>query len=404
MRAQSLGEHGRQNVGFFRVRQSGEDIRAVDVLLDQQLLVRGVAVQDDRVLEQLRYPPRAARIALDELHLVGFLERLGEPETDVAAARDDDPLDRVVLLAHLVHDAADVVAGREEKDLVAVLDDRIALGADAAALAIDRHDAGVELAQMLGQLAQTVADQVATFQRAYTDQAHFAVGEFEDLQRAGIADQALDILGDELLGADEDVHGQGFIAEKLRPARVFGRADACDFRRRAEQGEGHLARHHVDFVAVGERDDDIGLGRAGRLQHGRVGGVSRHRADIEPVLEIAQDLLIEVDDSDFVRFFAREVVGCGPADLAGPENDNFHLQRLEVRILHHQPLCALALEVDLDPRVRAVALDVENNTFTELPVANPCSRAGHRLQPALPAGNDRPRPGGSPGPGGGSPR
>ena len=56
VRAQSLGEHRRQNVGLFRVRQGGEDVRAVDVLLDQQLLVRGVAVQDDGVLEKLRHP------------------------------------------------------------------------------------------------------------------------------------------------------------------------------------------------------------------------------------------------------------------------------------------------------------------------------------------------------------
>ena len=43
----------------------------------------------------------------------------------------------------------------------------------------------------------------------------------------------------------------------------------------------------------------------------------RHRADIEPILQIAQDLLVGVDDGDFVRFFARQVIGRGPADLAG---------------------------------------------------------------------------------------
>ena len=53
LRAQALGEHGREDVGFFGVRQRGEHVAAVDVLLDQQLLVGGVAVQHDGVEQQL---------------------------------------------------------------------------------------------------------------------------------------------------------------------------------------------------------------------------------------------------------------------------------------------------------------------------------------------------------------
>ncbi len=120
---------------------------------------------------------------------------------------------------------------------------------------------------MLRQLAQAVAHQIAALERAYTDEADFTVREFQHLQCAGIADEALDILGDELFGTDEDVHRQSFVAEELRPAGVLGRADASDFCRRAEQRERHLARHHVDLVAVGQRNDDVGFGRSGSFQH-----------------------------------------------------------------------------------------------------------------------------------------
>ena len=61
-----------------------------------------------------------ARVALDQLHLVALLERLRQAEADVAAAGDDDAARRVIAVAHLGHDAADVVAGGEEEHLVAV--------------------------------------------------------------------------------------------------------------------------------------------------------------------------------------------------------------------------------------------------------------------------------------------
>src|SRR3974390_1133352 len=42
------------------------------------------------------------------------------------------------------------------------------------------------------------------------------------------------------------------------------------------------------------------------------------------------------------------------------------LHHFEVRVLQHQPLRTLAREVDLDTRVRALALDVEHHALAEL--------------------------------------
>ena len=57
--AQALGEHGGENVGLFGVGERREHVRAVDVLLDQQLLIGRIAVQHDGVFQQLRDAPRA---------------------------------------------------------------------------------------------------------------------------------------------------------------------------------------------------------------------------------------------------------------------------------------------------------------------------------------------------------
>ena len=58
--AEPLGEHRGQDVRLFGVGHGDEDVRAVDVLLEQQLLVGGVAVQHDGVAELLGDAPRAA--------------------------------------------------------------------------------------------------------------------------------------------------------------------------------------------------------------------------------------------------------------------------------------------------------------------------------------------------------
>ena len=94
---------------------------------------------------------------------------------------------------------------------------------------------------------------------------------------------------------------------------------------RAEQRPGHLAGDHVHFVAVGQRDDHVGVGGAGQLEHVRVRAVAGDGADVEAVLQVAQQVVVDVDDRDVVGLLAGEVVGGRPADLAGPEDDDFHL-------------------------------------------------------------------------------
>ena len=116
-----------------------------------------------------------------------------------------------------------------------------------------------------------------------------------------------------------------FFGEQPFALEILGRADAGDLGRRAIQREGHLAGEHVHLVARGQRDDDFRIGCTRSFQYRRARGVAVHGADIEAVLQIAQHLLVDVHDRDFVGFFAREVIGSGAADLAGAEHDDLHM-------------------------------------------------------------------------------
>src|SRR5690606_24059527 len=76
--------------------------------------------------------------------------------------------------------------------------------------------------------------------------------------------------------------------------------------------------------AVGERDEHVAGAGAGGLQGVGKGAVAGQGADVEPVLQIAQQLVVDVDDRHLVRLLAREVMGGGASDLAGTEDDDSH--------------------------------------------------------------------------------
>src|SRR2546422_3958644 len=143
----------------------------------------------------IRRPPRSTLFPYTTL-----FRSLRQPEADVAAAGDHHPAHGVVFLAQLIHYAPDVVARGQKEYLVAVLDDGVALRLHAAAAAIDRYDPHFRLGQVLWQLAQALTDERTALQCPQADEAHLAVGEVEDLQRAGVADEALDVVGHQLLG------------------------------------------------------------------------------------------------------------------------------------------------------------------------------------------------------------
>jgi hypothetical protein len=214
---------------------------------------------------------------------------------------------------------------------------RIAVGAQAAARAVDGDHARVGVRQVLAHVAQLLTHQQAALHRAQADEPHAAAGEVDDLQGAGIADQPPDVSGHELLGTHVHVDGEAGARrghavlrrhEELGAGGEVRRAYPRDAGRRAEQRPRDVAGHHVDLVAVGQRHQHVGAGGASLLERARARRIAAHRANVEPVLQVAQQLVIDVDDRDVVGFLAGEMVGRGPAHLAGAEDDYFHGREL----------------------------------------------------------------------------
>ena len=161
--------------------------------------------------------------------------------------------------------------------------------------------------------------------------------------------------------------------------RVFGGADARDLRARAIQRVRHLAGHHVDFVARRQRHHDVGRRAARGFEHGWIGGVAGDRADVEPILQIAQHFFIGVDDRDLVGFFARQVVCRGAPDLAGAEYHDLHgggivavaaelakvnLEKYAVRIqVTSEPRAHARIPRALQLRPAGALRSAANNTF-----------------------------------------
>ena len=93
------------------------------------------------------------------------------------------------------------------------------------------------------------------------------------------------------------------------------------------------------------------------------------------------DVFVVIDDRDFVRLFAREVVRGGAADLARAQDDDFHRRRVPgSRTRPSATSCPCCSKFTSHPRVRAAAFDVEDHAFAEfaVPHARAEPHAGRR--------------------------
>ena len=161
--------------------------------------------------------------------------------------------------------------------------------------------------------------------RPDTYQPYPSVGEFEDLERTGIMDQVLDILGDQLFRAEPHIHRRSFRSEQFGRIEVFGRSNSSNLCIDAELRIRDLTSHHVDLVAVCQRDDHIGVSSARSLEYIRVACVADNRAYVEAILEVPERTGVSIDDGDLVSLFARKLMGNARADSPGSEDQYIHV-------------------------------------------------------------------------------
>ena len=97
---------------------------------------------------------------------------------------------------------------------------------------------------------------------------------------------------------------------------VGGIAHAGDALRDVEQRGGEFAGNEVGFVAAGEREQHIGVGRAGLFQDNGRGGVAHQRLYIQAAGDVFQRLFIGINDGYVVVGHGGEFFGNGGADLS----------------------------------------------------------------------------------------
>ncbi|MNF72204.1 hypothetical protein D3C84_541750 [compost metagenome] len=86
---------------------------------------------------------------------------------------------------------------------------------------------------------------------------------------------------------------------------------------------GDLAGDHVGFVAVGHRDQHVGVIGARLTEHGRQRAAPLHRPNVEAITEVAQAFAVGVDHGDVIRF-AGQVFCQRTANLTCAEDDDLH--------------------------------------------------------------------------------
>ena len=146
--------------------------------------------------------------------------------------------------------------------------------------------------------------------------------ELENLQRLGNS-SSFDVVGEHLLGANRGIDGKVLRRENLGMGEVITGAYASDLGRNVEHRRGQLARDHVGLVALGDREDEIRIARAGLLENRGMGGVADEGSQIEPVLEGLQAVWGDVDHRDVVGF-GNEIFRNRRSDLPRAEDDYFH--------------------------------------------------------------------------------
>ena len=97
---------------------------------------------------------------------------------------------------------------------------------------------------------------------------------------------------------------------------VGGIAHAGDALRDVEQRGGEFAGNEVGFVAAGEREQHIGVGRACLFQQNGRGGVAHQRLHIKAAGDVFQGLFIGVHNGYIVAGHGGEFFGDGGADLS----------------------------------------------------------------------------------------
>ena len=253
------------------------------------------------------------------------LDFLGQEKADVAAAEDQQPPRRRLLVAEGAHGARHLIAVDDEIDLVAGQHLVVPRGHDGTVFAHEPDDDDIEVGEQLGELPERRIDQGTGILAAHAQQLHLVVGQGNHLERPGHLEAPRHRAGHFDLGRDDDVDGHVVAGKQIRPdgVQVALVTHAGDLGRHVENRMGHLTGHHVDLVGIGHRDDHVRVRRARFFQDVGVRGMADDPLHVEGVGDLVDQLRRLVDDRDVV-FFQGQMPGNVEAHLSGAADDYLH--------------------------------------------------------------------------------
>ena len=131
-----------------------------------------------------------------------------------------------------------------------------------------------------------LADEQPAFIRLDAHQRHPPVGEFDHLQRLGKFDELGNVIGDNFFRAKGKIDGEVFIRQQNLVTQEVAGAQAGDSRRQIEDGLGDLAGNEIGLIALGHGNQQIRVIGPGIAQDRWPGSISRHRAQVEAILQM----------------------------------------------------------------------------------------------------------------------
>ena len=155
---------------------------------------------------------------------------------------------------------------------------------------------------MLFQVGDLMADQRSAVIGFDTDETRLATGKVHHLECTRIFDQPLDMVCDQLLGADQYIDRQGAAVEQLLVLEIFLGAYAGDLGRRTEQAMSDLAGYDIGLITVCYCDQHIGVSDTPPDQHVGMRGMTGYRLYIETVTQVFQHQWIGIYQRDVIGF------------------------------------------------------------------------------------------------------
>ena len=299
-----------------------ERIRRADALLLKNVAVRGVAVDDRRVGDEIAQRVAAGAVALDngDGH-ARFLQKARQVHGDAPAAHDEHVFHGLFVLAHSGEKPPQLARRPGYAELVAPAQHKIAVRDKNLAPAL--HHAHQHRRLYLGvQALELYAVELFPRQHTVLHDLNTALGEYVHARRAREAQDARDLARTLKLRVDD--HGKPQrLPEEARLGHILRVAYARDDVRRAETARGDAA-YHVHLVAARRRDEKVGILRPGADERFGVGGVALYAYNVQRIGHHVDDVAVLIYNCDVMPLVGQRLRH-GKAAFSRAGDYNLHI-------------------------------------------------------------------------------